>query len=173
MAAAADKAGGKAGDSVEGDSTDVSSIRQLHLPSREELQAQALMESCLVRTAMSGVMGGMAGVFFGMLFGSLEQPMNVEQMSTKQVLIQGAKTMGSKSYSMGKTFAVMGAIYAGSECMIEKARAKHDIVNAAGAGCVTGGLLAAAAGPSAACWGCAGFATFSVVIEKFMERYQD
>lgn len=33
--------------------------------------------------------------------------------------------------------------------------------NGIGAGCITGGALAAKAGPRATVWGCAGFAAFS------------
>ena len=62
----------------------------------------------------------------------------------------------------------MGAMFAGSECVIEKMRAKHDIYNSVYAGCFTGGTLAARAGPQAACAGCATFAIFSALIDKFM-----
>nr|GEZ02344.1 mitochondrial import inner membrane translocase subunit TIM22-4-like [Tanacetum cinerariifolium] len=53
-----------------------------------------------------------------------------------------------------------------------KARAKHDMTNTVAAGCVTGGTLSAKGGPKAACIGCAGFAAFSVVIEKFLDRHE-
>jgi import inner membrane translocase subunit TIM22 len=53
-----------------------------------------------------------------------------------------------------------------------QARAKHDIGNTFIAGCATGGTISAKGGPKAACMGCAGFAAFSVVIEKFLERHQ-
>lgn len=42
---------------------------------------------------------------------------------------------------------MMGAMFAGSECVIEKVRAKHDIYNSVYAGCATGGALAHKAGP--------------------------
>ncbi|RHN61737.1 Mitochondrial inner membrane translocase subunit Tim17/Tim22/Tim23/peroxisomal protein PMP24 [Medicago truncatula] len=53
-----------------------------------------------------------------------------------------------------------------------QARAKHDITNTFVAGCTTGAAISAKGGPQAACMGCAGFAAFSVVIEKFLERHQ-
>ena len=62
----------------------------------------------------------------------------------------------------------MGAVYAGIECVIEKSRAKHDIVNPVAGGCVTGAVLAARQGPVAMCFGCAGFAVFSGIIELAM-----
>lgn len=69
-----------------------------------------------------------------------------------------------------KGFAVVGGMFTASECVIEKMRAKHDIYNVASAGCATGAILAYSGGPKAMCVGCAGFAAFSVAIEKFMER---
>lgn len=50
-----------------------------------------------------------------------------------------------RTYAKG--FGAVGAIFAGSECVIEKTRAKHDIYNSVYAGCFTGGALAARAGP--------------------------
>lgn len=63
---------------------------------------------------------------------------------------------------------MMGAMFAGSECVIEKVRAKHDIYNSVYAGCATGGALAHKAGPKAMCAGCATFAAFSALIDKMM-----
>ena len=73
-----------------------------------------------------------------------------------------------RSYAKG--FGTVGALFAGSECVIEKVRARHDIYNSLYAGCFAGGALAHKAGPQAMCIGCASFAAFSVVIDKFMER---
>ena len=65
---------------------------------------------------------------------------------------------------------MMGAMFAGAECVIEKARAKHDIYNAVGAGCAAGAALAASAGPKAMCIGCASFGAFSALIDKIMDH---
>ncbi|CAI7744748.1 unnamed protein product, partial [Closterium sp. NIES-54] len=142
------------------------------MPTPEEMAAQEMMNHCGVRTVISGVMGGGMGVMMGLLFGALDQPLHVEEMSTRQQLVHGFKQMAQRSWHTGKTFAVMGAIFSASECMAEKARARHDEVNTVIAGCVTGGALSARAGPQAACMGCAGFAAFSLLIEKVLERYQ-
>lgn len=125
----------------------------------------------------------------------------------------------------------MGALFAGSECVIEKARARHDAYNSVYAGqfasyinsqfnernwalwfsffpgvvpiqqsimqnmacccmcfvkagdilslmpeptvltgCFAGGALAYSAGPKGMCLGCASFAAFSYMIDRFMER---
>jgi mitochondrial import inner membrane translocase subunit TIM22 len=76
--------------------------------------------------------------------------------------------MGQKSYSSAKNFAVVGAVFAGTECVIETFRAKNDIYNGISAGCFTGAALARKAGPKAMLGGCAGFAAFSTAIELYM-----
>ncbi|CAI5954791.1 unnamed protein product [Closterium sp. NIES-65] len=113
------------------------------MPTPEEMAAQEMMNHCGVRTVISGVMGGGMGVMMGLLFGALDQPLHVEEMSTRQQLVHGFKQMAQRSWHTGKTFAVMGAIFSASECMAEKARARHDEVNTVIAGCVTGGALSA------------------------------
>jgi hypothetical protein len=57
--------------------------------------------------------------------------------------------MKEKSRSYAKGFAGMGFLYSGTECLIEKYRAKHDKWNATLAGCATGGIMAA---PGGICW---------------------
>ncbi len=59
-------------------------------------------------------------------------------------------------------------VYATIECYIERNRAKHDLTNSVTAGCATGAALSYKSGPAAMCIGCAGFAAFSVVIDKLM-----
>ena len=73
-----------------------------------------------------------------------------------------------RSYAKG--FGGVGALFAGSECVIEKQRAKHDIYNSLGAGCFSGAVLARSGGPQAMCVGCATFAAFSALIDRFLER---
>ncbi|KAI3987678.1 hypothetical protein MKX01_028412 [Papaver californicum] len=146
-------------------------VEPLRLPSIEEVRGQDIWNNCAVRSVVSGVMGGGLGVAMGLLLGALDNPLMQEEMTAKQQIIYTAKTMGKRSYHSAKTFAVMGLVFSAAECVVEKARAKHDTTNSAVAGCVTGGALSAKGGPQAACLGCAGFATFSVLIEKFLERH--
>ena len=73
-----------------------------------------------------------------------------------------------RTYAKG--FGAMGALFAGSECVIEKARAKHDIYNSVYAGCFTGGSIAYSTGPKGMCAGCLTFAAFSALIDKIMEH---
>ncbi|MCD9642407.1 hypothetical protein HAX54_029214 [Datura stramonium] len=102
----------------------------------------------------------------GMFLGALDNPIMQEEMTTRQQIAYQAKQMGRRSWSSCKTFAVMGLVFSAAECTVEKVRAKHDMTNTAVAGCITGGTLSARGGPKAACAGCAGFATFSVLIEN-------
>lgn len=104
-----------------------------------------LMESCPVKTAMAGgagkclfvltlllestcnalyklgfVMGGAFGLFMSSFefSGPSMRPELLEQ-STKVQMKAVLKDMGTRSYSMAKNFAVVGAIYSGTECCIE------------------------------------------------------
>jgi len=47
------------------------------------------------------------------------------------------------------------------------------LYNGVAAGCITGGALAAKAGPQAAALGCAGFAGFSAAIDYYMRMPND
>lgn len=116
-------------------------------------------------------LGGGLGLMMGLFLGALDNPITNDTMTGRQQFVFTAKQMGQRSWSSCKTFAVMGLVFSAAECIIEKARAKHDTTNTAFAGCVTGGSMSARGGPKAACIGCAGFATFSVLIEKFFDRH--
>lgn len=76
--------------------------------------------------------------------------------------------MGARSLSSAKNFGKIGAIFAGTECVIEGYRAKNDLANGVAAGCVTGAILGIPAGPYAAGMGCAGFAVFSAAVDYYM-----
>ncbi len=94
----------------------------------------------------------------------------IQALPMRQQLKQGFKDMGSRSFSSAKNFGKVGAIFSGTECCIEGFRAKNDLKNGVMAGCITGGVLALPAGPSAAALGCAGFAAFSLAIDSYMRR---
>ncbi|GLU02578.1 hypothetical protein SLE2022_198240 [Rubroshorea leprosula] len=148
-----------------------SQINPIRMPTMEEVRAQEVWDNCAVRSVVSGVMGGGFGFCMGLLLGSLENPIMEDQMAGKQKFIYQAKQMGQRSWRSAKTFAVMGLIFSAVECVVEKARAKHDMTNTVVAGCATGGAMSARGGPKAACIGCAGFAAFSVFIEKVFDTH--
>lgn len=89
-------------------------------------------------------------------------------LPVREQLRRGFKDMGMRSYSSAKNFALVGAVYSGTECCIEGFRAKSDLTNSVAAGCLTGGILARNAGPQAAALGCGGFAAFSAAIDAYM-----
>ncbi|OMO65244.1 Mitochondrial inner membrane translocase subunit Tim17/Tim22/Tim23/peroxisomal protein PMP24 [Corchorus olitorius] len=146
-------------------------IQGIRMPTIEEFRAQEFWNNCGVRSVASGITGGGFGLFMGMLLGALDNPVMQETMTGRQQLIHNAKQMARRSWGSAKAFAVMGLIYSGVECVVEKGRAKHDTTNTVVAGCVTGGAMSARGGPKAACAGCAGFAAFSVLIDKYFDRH--
>ena len=89
-------------------------------------------------------------------------------LPVREQLRAGLKDMGRSSYSSAKNFGLVGSIFSGVECCIEGYRAKNDLANGVSAGCITGGLLAAKAGPQAVAIGCAGFAAFSAAIDTYL-----
>lgn len=95
---------------------------------------------------------------------------NITALPLREQLRAGFKDLGTRSYSSARNFGKVGAIFAGTECCVEGFRAKNDLKNGVIAGCITGGVLAAPAGPQAAALGCAGFAAFSLAIDSYMRR---
>ncbi|EGE07130.1 mitochondrial import inner membrane translocase subunit tim22 [Trichophyton equinum CBS 127.97] len=128
------------------------------------------MESCPVKTVMAGGMGFALGGAFGLFMSSGQQ---ISSLPVREQLRRGFKDMGSRSYSSAKNFMVVGALFSGTECCIEGLRAKNDLANGIAAGCITGGILGAKAGPQAALLGCAGFAAFSAAIDAYMRQPSD
>ncbi|OAP64754.1 mitochondrial import inner membrane translocase subunit tim22 [Fonsecaea erecta] len=133
------------------------------------------MESCVAKSALAGGMGFVLGGAFGLFMSSMAydtplspQGQQITSLPVREQLRRGLKDMGSKSYSSAKNFALIGALYSGTECCIEGFRAKSDLTNSVSAGCITGGILAYKAGPQAAALGCAGFAAFSAAIDAYM-----
>ena len=145
----------------------------MSIPSPEVAFVQGMMEACPTKAVLSGVMGGGMGALFGLFMGSYD-PMIAHEYDGKSAKEQFRITlrqMANKAGSYGRSFAVVGFMYSGVECTIEKTRAKHDIYNSVGAGCVTGAGLAWRAGPTAMGVGCAGFAAFSAAIDTFMGNH--
>ncbi|KAI9104518.1 Tim17/Tim22/Tim23/Pmp24 family-domain-containing protein [Phlyctochytrium arcticum] len=137
--------------------------------------AGMVMESCPAKVVLSGGAGFVLGGAFGMFMSSVDWGMNTEEfqkLSTKEQIKLTARDMGTRSFSSAKNFALVGSIFAGTECLIETYRAKNDIWNGVSAGCLTGGALAARAGPKAVGVGCLGFAAFSAAIDYYM-RHSD
>ncbi|KAL8193833.1 hypothetical protein R6Q57_026075 [Mikania cordata] len=127
--------------------TEKTTIEPIRLPTIEEVRGQDIWNNCAVRSVASGVMGGGLGLAMGLFLGALENPIHQDTMTGRQLFVYTAKTMGGKSWASCKAFAVMGLVFSAAECVVEKARAKHDITNTAIAGCVTGGAISAKSMP--------------------------
>lgn len=132
------------------------------------------MMSCPGKSAMSGVTGFGLGGVFGLFMASMAYDVpvgsnqHISDLPFKQQMKLQFTDMGRRAWSSAKNFGYIGMIYAGVECSIESLRAKNDIYNGVGAGCLTGGGLAYKSGPQAALFGCAGFAAFSTAIDLYM-----
>ena len=143
---------------------------KVELPSQEQMMMDDMMNNCMVKMVLSCVMGGVLGGAMGIFFGAFEPMQPGEE---KLGIMQSIKNYGrqslSKSWSYAKGFAAFGALYSGSECVIEQTRAKHDIYNSAYAGCFTGGVMARSGGKEAMAMGCATMGALSVAMDRFMD----
>ncbi|CAG8692830.1 427_t:CDS:2 [Cetraspora pellucida] len=140
---------------------------------KEVAYMQMVQDSCIFKVVLSGVAGFALGGLVGMFFSSFEMGAadpSIYEQPMKQQLKATAKDMFQRSFSTAKNFAIVGAIFTGTECVIEGYRAKNDVYNGTAAGCITGAILAAKAGPQAALMGCAGFAAFSTAIDLYLRR---
>ncbi len=59
--------------------------------------------------------GGGLGGAFGLFMSGLDSPVTHEKMTTRQTL----RDMGQKSKSYAKNFALVGFMFAGTECLME------------------------------------------------------
>eukprot|EP00026_Physarum_polycephalum_P019191 Phypoly_transcript_21084.p1 GENE.Phypoly_transcript_21084~~Phypoly_transcript_21084.p1 ORF type:complete len:219 (+),score=26.94 Phypoly_transcript_21084:31-657(+) len=134
--------------------------KPIHHPER-------IFENCAFKSAFGGVAGLGFGFMLGIFFASTAYDAQIIEGTgtTYQKVLDGFKSMGRQGISSAKNFGMVSVIFAGTECLIEKHRAKSDRYNGAYAGCITGAFFAARAGPKAAIGGCAGFAAFSVAID--------
>ena len=140
-------------------------------PSPDVQLMNSIIESCPAKSILSTGAGFAMGGLFGMFMSSVDTSSSLDkynEMTTRQQIRYTLKDMGSKSFSTAKQFAVVGGIFAGTECIIETYRAKNDIWNGVSSGCITGSILARSAGPQAMALGCAGFAAFSAAIDYYL-----
>jgi len=150
------------------------------------LAIENMYDSCVTKGVIGFVAGGVMGFALGFFFATMPSAQDVavhevhgadgvmRPAPPKPFRVQareGIREAVKKSKQMGKTFAWFSILYAGSECMIEKFRGRHDLENAVYGGCATGAVLAAKGGVKAAAASCAGIAAFSGVIEYFMENW--
>eukprot|EP00471_Norrisiella_sphaerica_P005625 CAMPEP_0184489988 /NCGR_PEP_ID=MMETSP0113_2-20130426/16865_1 /TAXON_ID=91329 /ORGANISM="Norrisiella sphaerica, Strain BC52" /LENGTH=131 /DNA_ID=CAMNT_0026873701 /DNA_START=105 /DNA_END=497 /DNA_ORIENTATION=- len=127
------------------------------------------MENCVFKGILSFTLGGAMGGVFGAVFGSHNNDYMMhprwEYMNTRQQMWLSWRQMRNQGRSMAYNFGMVGLVYSGVECIVEKERASQDLYNPLIAGCASGAILGASGGPWAAATGCGGFAGFSVLID--------
>jgi len=158
-----------------------SGVPPLVIPSYEVIQMGEVQTHCVTQSLIAVVGGGVMGLLFGVFMGSMDTGaggnallggVRVEpDKSALQVVREMGRSVRVKSVSYAKSFAWMGFLFAGSECVVEKWRGRTDMANSVSAGCFTGAALAYGSGPKGMCFGCAGFAAFSALIDKVMGRH--
>uniref|UniRef100_A0A1Q3FB94 Mitochondrial import inner membrane translocase subunit TIM22 n=1 Tax=Culex tarsalis TaxID=7177 RepID=A0A1Q3FB94_CULTA len=143
----------------------------VQIKTNEEKLVEAAFESCAFKSLMSCVMGyglGAAiGLFSSSVNPSIADPLAAEKQQTAREIF---REMRAATHSYGKNFAVIGAVFAAVECVIESKRGVSDWKNGTYAGAVTGGLIGLRAGVKAGIVGAAGFAAFSTVIDYYMRH---
>ncbi|ETI30693.1 hypothetical protein F441_22114 [Phytophthora nicotianae CJ01A1] len=144
--------------------------------------AEESRESCWKRSVVACVAGAAMGVGLGTFLGTFEGAHGelVGRNMREQLYNGFSKSIKAgyvRSVYFSKEFALVGSIFAGVECVIERERAAHDILNPILAGGVSGGALGAWAARSSGpkmlvqntAKGAAGFAVMAVVFEKGIE----
>mmetsp|Transcript_22671 Transcript_22671/g.32472 ORF Transcript_22671/g.32472 Transcript_22671/m.32472 type:complete len:231 (-) Transcript_22671:95-787(-) len=139
-----------------------------------------LTNSCGGKAAIGVFGGGAMGLIMGVFLGAMSDATppitiingkEVPQAPLKEQMRVTLRATADKSLYWCRNFAFITGVFGGSECLVEKARGKHDVWNPVISGCITGAALQAKAGPQAAAVGCGGFAAFSLVIDTFMGHY--
>uniref|UniRef100_A0A663MFF3 Mitochondrial import inner membrane translocase subunit TIM22 n=1 Tax=Athene cunicularia TaxID=194338 RepID=A0A663MFF3_ATHCN len=112
------------------------------------------------------VLGGAFGVFTAGIDTNVGfDPKDPYRTPTaKEVL----KDMGQRGISYAKNFAIVGAMFSCTECVVESYRGKSDWKNSVISGCITGGAIGFRAGLKAGVIGCGGFAAFSAAIDYYL-----
>ncbi|XP_039612980.1 mitochondrial import inner membrane translocase subunit Tim22 [Polypterus senegalus] len=144
------------------------------LPSPQKSDEQKMiergMESCAFKAALACVGGFVLGGAFGIFTAGIDTNVGFDPKdplrtpTAKEVL----RDMGQRGMSYAKNFAIVGAMFSCTECLIESYRGKSDWKNAVLSGCVTGGAIGFRAGLKAGVIGCGGFAAFSAAIEYYL-----
>lgn len=136
----------------------------------EEKMIERGMESCAFKSLIACVGGFVLGGAFGVFTAGIDSNVGLDPKdplrtpTAREVL----RDMGQRGMSYAKNFAIVGAMFSCTECIIESHRGKSDWKNAVYSGCVTGGAIGFRAGLKAGVLGCGGFAAFSAAIEYYL-----
>ncbi|XP_077447601.1 mitochondrial import inner membrane translocase subunit Tim22 [Stigmatopora argus] len=138
--------------------------------SEEQKRIERAMESCAFKSLLACVGGFVLGGAFGVFTAGIDtnvgfDPKDPMRTPTAREVL---KDMGQRGMSYAKNFAIVGAMFSCTECIIESHRGKSDWKNAVYSGCITGGAIGFRAGLKAGVLGCGGFAAFSAAIEYYL-----
>ncbi|XP_005999714.1 mitochondrial import inner membrane translocase subunit Tim22 [Latimeria chalumnae] len=138
--------------------------------SPEQKMVERAMESCGFKAALACVGGFVLGGAFGVFTAGIDtnvgfDPKDPYRTPTAREVL---KDMGQRGMSYAKNFAIVGAMFSCTECLVESYRGKSDWKNSVMSGCITGGAIGFRAGLKAGGIGCAGFAAFSAVIDYYL-----
>mmetsp|Transcript_8830 Transcript_8830/g.19444 ORF Transcript_8830/g.19444 Transcript_8830/m.19444 type:complete len:243 (-) Transcript_8830:463-1191(-) len=113
-------------------------------------------ESCGVKSAIGVVMGSGMGMVMGVFLSAMSDTrppvtiVNGREVPTspmKEQMKQSMRSTREKSLYWARNFAFISGLFAGTECIVEKARGKHDVWNQVLGGCATGAAMQAKSGP--------------------------
>ncbi|XP_007935618.1 mitochondrial import inner membrane translocase subunit Tim22 [Orycteropus afer afer] len=136
----------------------------------EQKMIEKAMESCAFKAALACVGGFVLGGAFGVFTAGIDTNVGFDPKdpyrtpTAKEVL----KDMGQRGMSYAKNFAIVGAMFSCTECLVESYRGKSDWKNSVISGCITGGAIGFRAGLKAGVIGCGGFAAFSAAIDYYL-----
>ena len=99
---------------------------------------ERIFENCAFKSAFGGVAGMGFGFMLGVFFASTAYDAQMVEGpgTTYQKVIEGFKATGRQGVSSAKNFGMVSVVFAGTECLIEKHRAKSDRYNGAAGGCI-------------------------------------
>uniref|UniRef100_UPI00398F211D mitochondrial import inner membrane translocase subunit Tim22 isoform X2 n=1 Tax=Pristiophorus japonicus TaxID=55135 RepID=UPI00398F211D len=138
--------------------------------SQEQKMVERAMESCGFKATLACVGGFVLGGAFGIFTAGIDTNVGFDAKdplrtpTAREVL----RDMGQRGMSYAKNFAIVGAMFSCTECIVESYRGKSDWKNSVLGGCVTGGVIGFRAGLKAGAIGCGGFAAFSAVIDYYL-----
>nr|XP_060612846.1 mitochondrial import inner membrane translocase subunit Tim22 [Anolis sagrei ordinatus] len=138
--------------------------------SAEQKAVERAMESCAFKAALACAGGFVLGGAFGVFTAGIDTNVGFDPKdplrtpTAREVL----KDMGQRGMSYAKNFAIVGAMFSCTECLVESYRGKSDWKNSVMSGCITGGAIGFRAGAKAGLLGCGGFAAFSAVIDYYL-----
>nr|XP_056721259.1 mitochondrial import inner membrane translocase subunit Tim22 [Euleptes europaea] len=138
--------------------------------SDEQKMVERAMESCGFKATLACVGGFVLGGAFGIFTAGIDtnvgfDPKDPYRTPTAREVL---KDMGQRGMSYAKNFAIVGAMFSCTECLVESYRGKSDWKNSVMSGCITGGAIGFRAGLKAGVLGCGGFAAFSAAIDYYL-----